>query len=482
MSGSLERIFDNPRGELYDSSLLRRALDILDSLPLERIKSGGIWRDRGYYFLNIAYPSMQAMKSIDAEAVHTSSRRHGRRIALYVHIPFCTAECYYCHYYKRFAQSSTQVDAYIDTVERELAKYHHLLGTLEAESVYVGGGTPSYMSPSQIDRLFRAIKTSVDVLPQAEISFEVHPESGSKDRLEILASHGVNRINIGVESFDDAVLSSENRRHTAAEAIEVYHRVEAARFANINLDLIYGLKGQTLGTWESNLDQLASILPPSATLYYLRLKRGTPEHKLWKSHPETFPSDFALLAMHAMNFERMEHDLGYLQDPVDWYIRNPVHFHRYQDHNWRKTDETELLGVGASAYSYLNGWQYYNVNDTTRYQAAIDRDELPVWKGEFLTGEERMRRTLMLGLKMGIDRASFRRTYGTDVIEAFASTFDLLFGLGLVDIRSDAVTLTYSGRLFADEVGQQFYSDSMKRRMAEVDPELVSTTWPQFNP
>jgi oxygen-independent coproporphyrinogen-3 oxidase len=406
----------------------------------------------------------------------------GKQVALYIHIPFCAAECYYCHYYKRFAQPSTKVDAYIDALLRELAMYERRFGGLLVRSIYVGGGTPSYMTTVQIDRFFTGIKQYITLQAGAEVSFEVHPESGPSEKLETLYRHGVNRINIGVESFDDKTLKSENRRHTAGDAVELFNRSSAAGFGNTNLDLIYGLRGQSVRSWENNLDEISRLRPSSTTMYFLRLKRGTPEYKLWKAYPETFPTDFELLLMHAMNFERMEGELGYVHNPVDWFIRDARYFHEYQDHNWRKSDEVELLGIGASSYSYVNGWQFYNVNDSERYIRSVSKGEFPVWKGEYLEREEKMRRTLMLGIKMGVDRQSFREIYGIDALSLFEPVWERLIDLGLVEINSQEARLTYSGKLFADEVGQQFYSEAMKRRMASIDPELVSTTWPQFNP
>lgn len=141
-----------------------------------------------------------------------------------------------------------------------------------------------------------------------------------------------------------------------------------------------------------------------------------------------------------------------------------------------------MLGIGPSAYSYVDGWQYYNVNDTSRYQGAVRAGRFPIRRGEHLEGDEPLRRTIMLGIKMGIDRAVFERTYGVDVVAQFEKEWERLASLGLVDVSESEVSLTYTGKLFADEVGQQFYSDEMKRRMASVDPELISTTWPQFNP
>jgi oxygen-independent coproporphyrinogen III oxidase len=477
------------RDQPYDSLFVQRVTQKLQTLPFHTVRQEGIWRDRSTYFLNISYPSMQAMKEIDPNEVFASETygqlhvsNGAKEVALYVHIPFCTAECYYCHYYKQFGKSSHQVNTYVSSISDELAMYAARFGGLRARSIYIGGGTPSYLNLDQIERLFTSINRNLDVPPSIEVSFEVHPESGTDELFHVLRGCGVNRINIGIESFDDTLLKAENRRHTSAQAAEVFHKAQAAGFQTVNLDLIYGLKSQTIPSWESSLDMVANLRPSSTTLYYLRLKKGTPEFNLWVKYPSLFPSDEDLLLMHAMNFEKMEGELSYLQCPVDWFIKDASHFHTYQDHNWRRSDETELLGVGASAYSYVNGWQFYNLNDTLKYQEAIAAGTPALWRGERLEGDERMRRTIMLGIKMGMDRESFERTYGVDVVRAFLPTWERLARLALVGITPERVDLTYLGKLFADEVGQQFYSDPIKRRMAAIDPALVSTTWPQFNP
>lgn len=464
------------------SELATTARSALSGLPLDAARAAGIWRDRSHYFLNISYPSLQAMQPIEPAIVTGQRTSTGKRVALYVHIPFCTAECYYCHYYKLFAQSKETVGAYVDGVLQELDLHVRRFGGLQAESVYIGGGTPSYMTPAQIDRLFNGIRDRVDIHPAAEISFEIHPESGTQDRLDVLHRHGVNRVSVGVESLDDDVLRGEHRRHTVEDVLQLWNRLGTTGITNVNLDLIYGLRGQTLAGWERNLHQIESIRPSSATMYYLRLKRGTPEYKLWRKYPETFPTDYELLLMHAMSFELMESRLSYTQNPVDWFIKDTRYFHAYQDHNWRRSDDVELLGIGASAYSYIDGWQYYNVNDAKEYSARLGRSQLPIWKGELLEHGERMRRTVMLGLKMGIDRSIFRATYGIDVVQAFPEEWQRLTNLSMVEYSADEVRLTYLGKLFADEVGQQFYSAEMKQRMEAVHADLVSTTWPQFNP
>jgi oxygen-independent coproporphyrinogen-3 oxidase len=465
--------------ELPFSPLMLKADASLHALPLEVLSEAGIQRKRDRYLLNISYPSMQAMHEVTAAQVTSSDKpATGKIVAAYIHVPFCTAECHYCPYYKVFGKSEEEVDQYLDGIDQELAGQERRFGRLEAASLYVGGGTPSFMSASQIDMFFTSIERHIEIPAGTEITFEMHPETVTDDRLAVLHEHGVNRINIGVESFNDVVLSGENRRHTAEEAVAAFERTRATGAA-VNIDLIYGLRGETVHSWEQNLDRIAELRPDSTTMYYLRLKRGTPEHNLWKISPKTFPTDDELLLMHAMNFERMA-EAGYAQNPTDWFIRDPRYFHVYQDHNWRRTDDVGLLGIGPSAYSYIDGWQSYNVNDIVRWQGSLERGVLPIWRGEHLTGDDPMRRTVMLGIKMGMNRPDFERTYGIDVVAAFPETWERLVNLGLT-ISPKNVDLTYAGKLFADEVGQQFYSDAMKARMAAIDPELVSTTWPQFN-
>lgn len=458
----------------------------LEGLPIARIKEAGFTRERSKYFLNIAYPSMQAMQEVSAQTVHPEPDESEKKVAVYVHVPFCTAECYYCHYYKLFRKSEAEVERFLDALVAELAQYNALYPRMRAESIYIGGGTPSYLTVKQTERLFSELRKNIALEPGAEVSFEMHPETCETAKLEALLDCGVTRLSMGIESLDDELLMSENRRHTAKEALAAVSAARSAcsngqTFQTINIDFIYGLRGQTIENWEKTIDQIRQLQPDSLTAYYLRLKHGTPEYRLWKSDPGTFPSDDDLLLMHVMNFEMFERHMEYIQNPVDWFIKSDGHSHVYQDHNWRKSDQTQLLGVGPSAYSYVNGWQYYNINDTAKYIGAISESRLPIWKGEFLDKEESARRTLMLGMKLGMDRRFFSAIYGFDVVNGFAKQWELLSSLGLVNITNDTIALTYLGKLFADEVGQFFYSAKMARRMSEVDSQLISTTWPQFN-
>lgn len=468
------------------SHLQERAISIANSLDLERLKQNAILRDRNRYFLNISYPSLQAMNATSVDEVYAESNAsttsNPRAIALYVHIPFCSGLCSYCHYYKIFSPSGDRADQYLDALETGLELYTAKLGAMRAEAVYIGGGTPSHLSSPQVRRLIGMLRRHINIAPTVEISFEVHPENASPELFALLVELGVNRINIGVESFDETILKSENRRHTAAQAVGAFHMAESAGLGNVNLDTIYGLKGQTLDIWQNTLQTAAELRPASFCAYYLRTKKGTVDYRRSVQTASDYPNEEELLLMHIMTMEAMA-DWGYEQETVDWFVRDSSFYHTYQKYNWQRTDEVELLGVGASAYSYMNGTQYYNINDIERYETALRERRLPIWKGERLpTVTERMRRSLMLGLKSSILRERFRRTYGVDVVDAFQDEWDQLDALDLVDIDEDHVSLSYAGKLFADEVGRFFYSSEIRARMELVDPALISTTLQRYNP
>jgi oxygen-independent coproporphyrinogen III oxidase len=453
------------------------------SLPEQALRKHGLWRDRNKYFLNIAYPSMQAMHRLDPKVVQSRYGTHlgSRPISLYVHVPFCSGLCSYCHYYKIIGKTNL-VDSYLTAIASELSHYKALSGGLCAETIYVGGGTPSFLTTPQIERIFATIRRSVDVSRDAEISFEVHPEHACPELFACLRRVGVNRINIGVESFDDSILVSENRRHTAQQAIDAIKLAQEHGFENTNIDLIYGLPHQTVDGWLNSIGTATALVPASVCAYYLRIKETTPMFKWYQSKQQEFPSEDDVLLMHISTIEHAARS-GFNQYIVDWFFRDERFFHKYQMHNWQTTDTTSLLGVGPSAYSYVDGVQYYNVNDLGEYVLRINESKSPIEKGEVLTSEvERVRRALMLGLKCSISRSYFRDVYGFDVVECFDEEMRLLAHLELIEIDSEVVRLTKAGTLFADEIGQLFYSASIRERMDAVKKTIVSTTVRKKNP
>lgn len=466
---------------MLNHTLLGKARDIAEKLQANNLKKINIWREQEKYFLNISYPSLQAMGTVSQQDIQEIIQVpfKSESLALYVHLPFCQALCSYCHYYKIFKASSDVVRNYIDSIIVEISLRKWQFQNSKVSSIYIGGGTPSYCSTSEIERLFVAIQSNFAINEGAEVSFEVHPEHATPELFNLLNRVGVNRISIGVESLSDNVLSNQNRRHTAAQAIAAYDLALLNGFENINLDLIYGLPAQSLADWTDSLEKIVQLRPASVCAYYMRMKRGTPD---FKKFFRSMASEEDRLIMHIMTFEAMS-EVGYMQNTVDWFVREDIYNHKYQQSNWQKSESSGLLGVGASSYSYINGWQYYNINDIHKYESFIANKNPPIWKGEKLTSlEERMRRTIFLGIKTPISRSWFKDVYGCDLIEAFSEIWRVLANADLILIKDDLVSLTYTGKLFADEIGQLFYSESMAERMMQVENALVSTTHPKQNP
>ena len=465
------------------SKLGRDSIEQLEKMNLSQMKNSRFWRKSDRYFLNISYPSLQAMDYISQNSILDVIEAIGERpIALYVHVPFCKAACYYCHYYKKFNKSENEVDSYIDTLLLELQNISNITGgKLRCKSIYFGGGTPSYMSAKQIDRIIRGIHRYCDLEPKAEFSFEMHPESSDLDRIKAIIEGGVNRISIGVESLEDKVLKSENRRHSSADVKKAVERVHKVGVNTINLDFIYGLMNQTLEGWENTLKSALSLHPDSVTSYRLRLKKGSSEFKKWKLDKTLFPTEDEILLMHAMSMVFWEDYNGYRQSPIDWFIKDQKSFHFYQDHNWRKTEETPLLGIGPSAYSCIDNMQFYNINDTSMWAEKIHSGNLGSWKGYEINQDDAMRRSIMLGIKFGVDIKWFSKTFNRLPTDIFKKELKELESLGLISFKDNIISLTRKGTLFADEIGQFFYGEKVAKQMQQIPVEMISSTFPQFN-
>ncbi len=476
---------------ILESELIRKARGLASRIDVNGLAQNGIKRDRTKYFLNIVYPSFQAMSPMGAEevygrnyAVETLVPEKPLKVALYVHIPFCTGKCFYCHYYTLALQQERTVSAYLEALPKEMALYKRLLGggeKIKAASVYVGGGTPTTLSDAQLSRLFEDLHENFEFSNDVEISMETHPSSTTREKLLLLKGLGVNRLSMGIESFDDEMLKRIYRRHSSQQAVDAFHLMREVGFKSVNLDLIYGMPTETLESWEFNLNKMFELSPDSFSAYFYRLKEGTGLHFIHGQQPELFPSNEDMLLMHIMTMEKAR-EQGYEQKLSDWYVKGEEHYHQYQDHNWGKGETVPLLGTGVSAYSYVHDTQYYNYNNIVKYMTYLNEGKLPIAKGLKLDFEEKMRRMMFLGIKTRVDKAYFKKVFGVALDDAFPVEIRKLEKLGLIKNTEREVRLTYLGNLFADEVGQEFYSKKVKEKMSTVRPTLISTTSQHLNP
>jgi oxygen-independent coproporphyrinogen III oxidase len=384
-------------------------------------------------------------------------------VGIYAHIPFCERKCDYCYYLSRAGAKSDEVNAYLETVVAELALYARrpAMDGRKATYVYVGGGTPSTLNPDQIRFLLDGMKGAVAWERDAEVTFEVAPKTARRAKLEALSACGVTRISMGVQSFDDALLRMNGRIHLAADVERAYGLIREEGFDWVNLDLMVGLVGETEESWRRSVDRTMELAPDSVTIYQTEVPYNTQLYRDWKD--DRLPSG---LIPWEIKRERLAYAFGRLEaaghSVASAYaaVRDPSrHLFQYQQHLWRGGD---MLGLGASSFSYFGGVHYQNDARTDAYANSVRDGALPIYRARRLSRDERIVREFALQLKWGrVDAAAFRRRNHVDVRDVFAEPLRGLAAAGLLAAPTDGedaeVALTREGLLRVDELIPRFY-------------------------
>lgn len=390
-------------------------------------------------------------------------------ISLYVHIPFCETKCPYCDF-NTYAAIEPLMPAYIAALHAEIALWGKLLGSPQVHTVFFGGGTPSYLPAQDIRRTMGTIRSAFSLTPDAEITLEANPGDFSGDKLAAYLDCGINRLSIGVQSFDDDLLKTLGRRHNSADAAQAYRQAAEAGFDNISIDLMYGLPYQGVKQWQDTLAHARELAPPHISMYCLTLEGGTPMERWVEqgSMPEPdadLAADMYLMAQDAMR------DAGYRHYEIsNWALngRRSVHNLTY----WRNEP---YLGVGPGAHSYIGGYRFSAIRPPREYirrmQSAPVRDcdapigtrigGIPVVEDiEQIEAPLEMAETMMMGLRLdeGIAIAEFGERFGAPPSDFYADTLDELERLGLLHTRDGAIRLTHRGRMLGNEVFSRFFT------------------------
>jgi len=451
-------------------NLISKSKEIFGQLNIKELQKAGIEREdikvSSHSHHIVTYPSLDALPEINPSKIYSKdSPKFSREIALYLHLPFCTGKCLYCAYITLPNQTKEFIDGYLDTVEKEidlLLQYPNLQD-VTVNSIYIGGGTPTYLSVNQLGRVLGLLRTKFKVKKEAEITVEAGPETliGKEDeeKLKILLQNGANRLSIGFQTLDDNILKLLRRRHDSKQAIESFKLAQKVSFENINIDLIPGLPDQTLEIWQNDLEQISKLNPASVTCYPLSIKQSAAIWRMYEEERERFPNRKDVIIMHIMANEFFG-KLGYTQRPVWWFTKTPEYIYRQQIHKWGELGEQ--LALGVSGYSFINDFQYFNFRTVPQYLEAIEKNNLPIWKGIKLSKEDLMRRMILFGLKTGLSKKLFQSKFGKMPKDIFKDIWKKLENLGLIEEDKDRVQLTYKGKLFADEVSKEFYSEEIK--------------------
>lgn len=448
--------------------LISKAQKIFSGIDFKKIQRAGIERNDVNTFSHsqsiVTYPPLAALEEITPrEAYPEGCDKSLKEIELYLHLPFCTGKCTYCGYVTLSKTPQKLIERYLTAIEKEidLFKRNTDIQEVNVNSIYIGGGTPTYLSTQQWDKLFTVLRTEFKLKEGAEVTVEAAPETildNGWERIYILAENGVNRLSIGFQTLDDRILKLVGRRHDSRQAQDAFNLAKDAGFKNINIDLIPGLPDHTLEIWHSDLERVKGLEPTSVTCYPLSIKRNAAIWSMYQRERKRFPSKENAMVMQVMANEFFS-ELGYTQLPVGWFVKHP----EIKQPSYKFNKCENQLALGVSTYSFVNGFQYFNYKDISKYFEAVEGNNLPIWRGTKLSEEDLMRREIIFGLKAGLSKKVFQVKFGMKPKDVFQDTWAKLEDLDLIEEDRGKINLSYTGKLLADEVCKEFYANEILR-------------------
>ena len=363
-------------------------------------------------------------------------------LSLYVHIPFCTYKCPYCHFYVIQDKESLK-DQLLKGLLTEMTSWEEHVQDRKIVSVYFGGGTPSLFGPKRIEALLNHIEPDGD----CEVTIEANPENITSELMRDYLQAGINRVSIGVQSFDDGELSLLGRRHEASKAEKAIHTTFEAGCKNISIDLMYEVPRQTITSWDKTLHRVATLPITHLSLYNLQIEPYTPFAKRESELRKLMPDDETGAAMYREAISQLA-KIGLQQYEISAFCRDGL----YSRHNVGYWIGREFLGLGPSAFSYYEGERFQNVANLVRYCKALEAGGSPIDFRDEVTPGKRVRELLAIGLRLnqGIDLSRWHPLDGET-----QKAIQVLVNQGLLQENAQHIALTEKGILFYDLVASE---------------------------
>ncbi|MBU2262733.1 MAG: radical SAM family heme chaperone HemW [Proteobacteria bacterium] len=364
---------------------------------------------------------------------------------LYVHIPFCIQKCAYCGFYS--STDRTQIPAYLKALSRETDLYRGWAACFD--TLYIGGGTPSVLPAGDLEGLIAALRTAFRIAAEAEITVETNPADITPGLLAGLHRAGVNRINIGVQSFNDETLAFLGRRHDRRQAVAAVAAARTAGIENIGLDLIYGVPGQGMDAWLATLCEAAALNPDHLSCYQLTLETATPLAERCR-RKEVFLPDESLQADFFLKTSEFLEEAGYVHYEISNFARTGAE----SRHNRKYWNHAPYLGLGPAAHSFRGRERRWNRRSLPAYLKDLAAGRPPVEASEILTDEQLRLEALFLGFRTrrGIRLDDVQRRYHYDLLAKKGKILTDLAEKGLVEIRDGFLRPTRAGMAVADSL------------------------------
>ena len=392
------------------------------------------------------------------------------KLGIYVHVPFCIRKCPYCDFYSEDVWDADKKARLVRALCREIdirGAHYRRQEKRKLTSIYFGGGTPTLLDADDFSRIMEHIGTFFKITTRTEISMECNPASADVQKLEAYKKSGLNRLSIGVQSFDPAVLETLGRVHSPEEAVASVDKARKAGIRNISLDLMFGVPGQSFTSWIRTVEKAISLKPKHLSLYSLEFMKGTPFDKALQAGKltETAPEADRLMYESAL---RLLEEAGLHQ----YEISNTATERHQCRHNLGYWDLSQYLGIGPSAHSFMEHVRFSNVADTADYISAIERDR--EGKGMFLgtsnalgslavdsfvknAYRDNVAEYLFTGLRKnaGISRKAFTERFGKDIWDIYRDAYEEFLNFvreGCAEEDEDGIRLTVKGMNISNQI------------------------------
>lgn len=381
-----------------------------------------------------------------------------QELGIYIHIPFCAKKCYYCDFVS-YPNMKEKQKEYVEALKKEIKSYD--LQNYNITTIYIGGGTPSYIESKYIVEVLEYIKSKLNAnetkFENMEITIEVNPGTVTKEKLLDYKKVGINRLSIGLQSTNDRLLKQIGRIHKYQDFLQTYNLARNVGFTNINIDLMLGLPNQSIKDLKESIEKVISLQPEHVSIYSLIVEEGTKLYKQIETGELQLPEEELERKMYWYTKSKLEL-AGYKHYEISNYAKPK----RESKHNSNCWEQKQYIGIGASAHSYLDNIRYCNVSNLKEYISNMENVEAD-FEEKYIVNErqnleDRKNEFMLLGLRKidGVSIAMFKEKYVENPIFRYRDSFKKLVNEGLVLIDGDMIKLTNKGLDLANIVWEEF--------------------------
>ena len=376
-------------------------------------------------------------------------------ISAYIHIPFCEHICYYCDFNKVFLEGQP-VDEYIQSLLTEIRLTKEQYPSKDTKTIYIGGGTPTSLSANQLAVLLKGVRELLPIEAGNEFTVEANPGDLTQDKLQVMKEYGVNRLSMGVQTFDDQLLKKIGRKHTAKDVYDTMKFLEKEDFLNVSIDLIYALPGQTLEGFRDTLRRAIELDLPHYSLYSLILENKTMFMNWVRQGRLQLPDQEVEAQMFEETILAMEKAGRHQYEVSNFALKG-----QESQHNLVYWNNDHYYGFGAGASGYLGHTRYRNHGPIQHYLKPLRENQLPTVETELLTLNNQMEEELFLGLRKmrGVSKSRFQEKFGLPLDHVYKETIPELVQKGLLLENEDHIQLTEQGLFVGNDVFEAFLID-----------------------